>query len=464
MILQYDLREGTEVTPDNFYTNMIELKHKKIVSLADYQSNNPNHISIIFLVSDKKQIDSDGSIRICELLNIPYQIEYTTSINSIDVTDFKIHNVTPEVHFTKAKIAVIIASYNYGNFLIEAVESVLRQTRKPDEIWISDDFSTDNTEEIAKSYVKRFSGYIKYNRNEENLGIVEHFNKAVSLTSSDYICFLGADNRFRSDYIEKTAAILDADDNIGVAYTDFSLFGPRAKMVYANFDEKWRGKIKEEIHYIINFPDYDDTSKSLLNEGKNFIHGSSMYRREAFDHIGGYVEKSEVPEDYNFFLRMTNNGWAAKRVGEPLLEYRQHSTEQANHRMISMAELSYYKNINQTLKQTIGEKDKYIKWLEEVVSEKEKGIQWFNSQLSEKDQGIEWLHTQLNEKSEGIEFLDRQNREKDERINMLTSQLSDLREQLDQMSKKRRELEQENDLLKKTFINKLTYFMRKRGK
>lgn len=457
MILQYDLRYNSEITPDIFHTQMIGLKHKKFVSLSDYNSGDTDHISISFVITDTDQTYEYGIIRMCELLDIPYELINSPTLISREIADSRFIDVRSGDHFNKATIAVVIASYNYGGFLIEAVESVLRQTRKPDEIWISDDFSSDNTEEIARSFVERFPEYIKYNRNEENLGIVEHFNKAVSLTDSDYICFLGADNRFRSDYIEKTAAVLDANESVGVAYTDFSLFGPRAKMVYANFDEKWRGEIKEQSHFIINFPDYNEESRKLLNEGKNFIHGSSMYRRVAFDQVGGYVEKLEVPEDYNFFLRMTNKGWGAKRVGEPLLEYRQHSTEQANHRMISLSEVSYYRNLNQTLKQVLEEKDKYIHWLENIVSEKEKGMEWLESQMSERDQGIEWLN--------------KQSTEKDEKIKRITCQLREqkkseekLMEQLDKEAEKNKELEQEINELQKKFINKVVFFMRKRGK
>ena len=104
-----------------------------------------------------------------------------------------------------------------------------------DEIIIADDCSTDNTMEIGQEYEKRYPRLIKFFRNEHNLGIVKNFNKAVSMATGDYICFLGADNRFRSDYIEKTAEILDSDDHIAIAYTDFALFGPRAKIVYAKF-------------------------------------------------------------------------------------------------------------------------------------------------------------------------------------------------------------------------------------
>lgn len=270
--------------------------------------------------------------------------------NGTDIYQLNRVTVTNETTFKKATVAVIIPSYNYGAFLAEAVESVLRQTRKPDEILITDDASTDNTFEIANFFQAQYPHLIKVNRNEENLGIVKNFNKGVSLTTSDYITFLGADNRFRSDYIEKTATILDIYTDVGIAYSDYALFGARAKLVYDNFPEKQRGLIKADKFFIISYPDFNEESKRELLTVGNFIHGSSMYRRQAFNQVGGYVENSNTPEDYNLFLRMIKAGWNAKRVPFPILEYRQHSKEQANIRLTSFSELQIYKELNEALR------------------------------------------------------------------------------------------------------------------
>jgi glycosyltransferase involved in cell wall biosynthesis len=244
--------------------------------------------------------------------------------------------------FKDGNIAVIIPCYNYGYFLAEAIESVLCQTRPPDEILITDDCSTDITMEIALEYQKKYPNLIKYNRNETNLGLVENFNKGVSLTNSNHISFLSADDRFRSDYIDKVSEVLVSDCNIGIAYTDLLLFGERAKMVYDEFPNEWKGPMIKNCHYIIHFPDFDSRAKILL-EKQNFIHGSSMFTRNAFYEVGGFVEKKGIPVDHNFFLRITKKGWLARRVPHPILEYRQHSRSQARIIIGLNGELNFYK-------------------------------------------------------------------------------------------------------------------------
>ena len=59
------------------------------------------------------------------------------------------------------KISVIVLTYNHEKYVAEALDSVLNQPSLPDEIVISDDFSTDNTVKILESYKKRFPELIK---------------------------------------------------------------------------------------------------------------------------------------------------------------------------------------------------------------------------------------------------------------------------------------------------------------
>lgn len=245
---------------------------------------------------------------------------------------YRLNRITVEskTTFKTNKVSCIIASYNYGEFLVEAIESVLRQTIIPDEILISDDCSTDDTRLIAESYVKKYPNLIKYNRNETNLGIVNHFNKAIQLTNGEYVFFLGADNRLLSNYVEKCINVLDSSDNVAIAYTDYAFFGNRAKLIYDCFSVEQQGNIIENIFYSIKFPEFKTLSELKDNlRDRNFIHGSSMYKRKVFNEVGGYL-KSNKAEDYNLFKRIVEKDYLAKKVHGTSLEYRQHSASQAN--------------------------------------------------------------------------------------------------------------------------------------
>ena len=250
--------------------------------------------------------------------------------------------VTSEMTFRSNRIAVIIPCFNYGRFLPEAVESVLRQTVPASEILIADDASTDNTAEIGDYFAKKHPKLIRYQRNETNLGIVGNFNKAVTATNAEYICFLGADNCFLSNYIEKCAGVLDASKNVAIAYTDMALFGPRAELVYNQFRKAYRDRVLFDTCFLIKFPEFSPTVMKNVQHN-NIIHGSSMFRRTAFIQAGGYQEKVGTAEDHQLFLKLLNLGWLAKKVQGTMLEYRQHSNMQANIQKNSERQLLFYK-------------------------------------------------------------------------------------------------------------------------
>ena len=184
------------------------------------------------------------------------------------------------------------------------------------------------------------------------MGIVDHFNKAISMTSAEYICILGADNRLLSNYVEECRRILDISDTTAIAYNDCALFGPRAELAYQQYGDSLRGQVIDNTIYLTNFPEFNETTAQQLNN-YNFIHGSSMYRRTAYDAVGGYKSSQEKPEDHGLFLRMVNAGWRACKATKTYLEYRQHSADQANTALNSYYELLFYKRKSHQLEREL---------------------------------------------------------------------------------------------------------------
>jgi len=276
-----------------------------------------------------------------------------------------------DTRFTKTRVSVIVANYNYGRYLPEAIESVLRQTLPPDEILIIDDCSTDNSAEI----IKRYSDLARTEINKTNLGIVENFNKAVSLTTGDYVAFLGADNRMRSDYVERCKLALDRETAAAAAYTDMSIFGPLSSQLAAKVGAMRMSESRVDGSEVYLWRFADATPDVLANfEQHNFVHGSSMYRRAAFDAVGGY-QKNDGPEDHNLFLRMHRAGWGLTRVSEPLIEYRQHSNAQANTTLNLQNEIGHFRRESQSLQKTVSEQKNHISSLDGELASKSIRIQ-----------------------------------------------------------------------------------------
>ncbi len=270
--------------------------------------------------------------------------------------------VLEDTRLATSTVAVIVASYNYGAYVAEAIESVLAQTRAPDEILVIDDASTDHSLEVIERYAAR----VRVVRNEANLGIVENFRKAVSLTRSDYVAFLGADNRMRSDYVERCKAALDAAPGVGVVYTDMLLYGPRARMLAERVHAEPVGESVIERWPVYRWTFPEPEGEALANFATvNFVHGSSMYRRAAYDQVGGY-RASSGPEDHHLFKRMFDAGWGLRRAPHPLIEYRQHSATQANTALNLQLEAEHLRHVAESLR---GENDRLAERARHLAAE-----------------------------------------------------------------------------------------------
>lgn len=111
-----------------------------------------------------------------------------------------------------SKISVAMTTYNGADFLLPQLQSLLAQTRLPDEVVICDDGSRDNTVDILKNFIRenKLEQWAVF-ENSENLGYVENFRKAMSLTTGDIVFLCDQDDIWNPRKIEIMANILETD-------------------------------------------------------------------------------------------------------------------------------------------------------------------------------------------------------------------------------------------------------------
>ena len=86
------------------------------------------------------------------------------------------------------KVTIGIPTYNRSAYLSKAIESALNQTYKDTEVIVVDNFSSDNTENIVEKFRNR--GVI-YKTNNENIGMLQNWNKCIEIASGDLLMILG---------------------------------------------------------------------------------------------------------------------------------------------------------------------------------------------------------------------------------------------------------------------------------
>lgn len=121
-------------------------------------------------------------------------------------------------------VSVIIPCFNQGQYIDDAVDSVLSQTFQDFEIVIVNDGSTDDFTNIKlENYNKPKTKVI----NTSNRGLSSARNKGIQESTGDYILPLDADDKIGSRYLEKAVEILKMHNDIGIVYCKAEFFGDR---------------------------------------------------------------------------------------------------------------------------------------------------------------------------------------------------------------------------------------------
>jgi len=107
--------------------------------------------------------------------------------------------------------------YNAERYLEGALRSVLSQTLGDLEVVISDNASTDGTEEICRE-AARMDERVRYFRMRENYGIIENFNTVFRLSTGRYFKWAASDDVCAADYLMEAVKVLDRDPTVVLAW------------------------------------------------------------------------------------------------------------------------------------------------------------------------------------------------------------------------------------------------------
>lgn len=125
--------------------------------------------------------------------------------------------------------AVVVTCYNYRDFVIEAVDSALAQTRPPKQIVVVDDGSKDGSQDLLR---ERYGDDARVTLLFcENGGQLVAFQRGLAATDADVICFLDADDRWEPAHLEKIGAIYDRRRDIDFVFNDIVLFGNESRTI-----------------------------------------------------------------------------------------------------------------------------------------------------------------------------------------------------------------------------------------
>ena len=128
------------------------------------------------------------------------------------------------------RVSIGVPVFNGENYLAEALDSILAQTFSDFELIISDNASTDATQEICRGYAAK-DQRIRYCRNETNLGAARNFNRVFQLSSGEYFKWSAHDDLIAPDFLVKCVEVLDKDAAVVLCHSKVKFIGESGEIV-----------------------------------------------------------------------------------------------------------------------------------------------------------------------------------------------------------------------------------------
>jgi glycosyltransferase involved in cell wall biosynthesis len=199
-------------------------------------------------------------------------------------------------------VSVVIPCFNLGDYVEQAVSSVLHQTLKNIEVIVVEGGSTDGqtrqrVEEMAANPDSRLRVFFRHG--EHLAG--DNRNFGIERASGRYVCCLDADDWIDSSYLEAAVFLAEFFD-YDLVSCSLQEFGA-SNGVWMVEDPSWPQILR-----------------------RNQVSTAALFRRDLWECLGGYRDwdkgKDHLPEDWDYWIRAVAAGFRGKAIRDTLLHYR----------------------------------------------------------------------------------------------------------------------------------------------
>ncbi len=183
--------------------------------------------------------------------------------------------------------------YNEAAHLKQALDSILGQDFPDFELVVVNDGSTDGSEAIVL-HAQRQDSRIKYLGNTQGIGLTRALIAATHSASGKYIARQDADDYSMQARLSAQFGFLEANRDCVMVGTGRYSVDASGNVLRAN-----RLVCRQAL------------IRRLLPYGNVFTHGSTMFRRDAYDRVGGYDARFRYAQDFDLWLRLSSMGTVA---------------------------------------------------------------------------------------------------------------------------------------------------------
>ena len=196
-------------------------------------------------------------------------------------------------------VSVCIPTYRGAAFLKAAIDSVLNQTYPHFELWIIDDNSPDDTQEVVAKFA---DARINYIRNPKNLGPEGNWNRCLEVARGKYFKLFPHDDLLAPDCLAQQVAVLEQDHagHIALVFGSRQIIDPDGRVLMT------RGLTGTGAGRIEGLA----LAKRCIRAGTNLIGepGNGLVRRELVERVGPYDAGRPYMVDLDYWFRILRYG------------------------------------------------------------------------------------------------------------------------------------------------------------
>lgn len=202
-------------------------------------------------------------------------------------------------------VSICLTTYNRASVLPVTLDSLLTQDYADFELIISDDCSTDGTEDICRDYASRDSR-ILYRRNKSNVRMPDNLNKAIRETRGEYIAIAHDGDVYRPDLI---SAWKNALDRVPSAAFVFNAYESRER------NGNWK-IFRAPYPFLIP---KNEIAKHFFRTLTSCVWGTVMMRRAPHEAVGPFNRKFGFVSDVDMWLKLSRD-YDVVYIDEPLIK------------------------------------------------------------------------------------------------------------------------------------------------
>ncbi|MCB2296777.1 glycosyltransferase [Clostridium tagluense] len=214
-----------------------------------------------------------------------------------------------------SKVSIAMTTYNGEKYLENQLISLLEQTRKADEVIISDDRSNDKTVAILKKFIEEnnLQKTWKVQINDINKGYTKNFLDCANMTTGDIIFFCDQDDIWHPEKINKMVSEFENNKNIKAMSCTISIIDSQGNIKNSLFNKIRMGNGK------LQKIEFSEQIKNNMSGGLTLA-----IKRELLDYAIPIILENKLPYDLPMGLLSSATG-SYYLIWQPLVYYRVHS-------------------------------------------------------------------------------------------------------------------------------------------